>query len=131
MGKNNIIKAFNDELRQATYVCMLPIEDAHGDNTSIDEIRKACHAFNRSPKRANLFHKMMTTDVEFVESFILPTDINIADSNGVLRYIPKGSWLVVSETSNDAIWEAQKNGTFSGVSIGALGERVEIETEEQ
>ena len=130
MGRNNIVKALNDELRQATYVCMLPGEDAHGDNVVVDEIRKACHAFNRSSQKANLFHKAMTDSVEFVESYILPTDIDIADSDGVIRHIPKGSWLVVTETTSDEIWKAQKDGTISGVSIGALGKREQIEVKE-
>ena len=130
MSRNSIVKALNDELRQATYVCMIPGEDAHGDNVTVDEIRKACHSYNRSPRKANLFHKAMTNSVEFVESYILPTDIDIADSDGVLRHIPKGAWLVVTETTSDKIWKAQKNGTITGVSIGALGKREEIEIEE-
>lgn len=130
MGKNTIVKSINDELRQATYVCMIPGEDAHGDNVTVDEIRRACHAFNKSKKRANLFHKAMTDSVEFVESYILPTDIDIADSDGVLRHIPKGAWLVVTETTSDEIWKAQKDGTITGVSIGAMGKREEIEIEE-
>lgn len=125
-----IVKALNDELRQATYVCMLPGEDLHGDNVTAEEIRKACHAYNKSKKRANLFHKAMTDSVEFIESYILPTAIDIADSDGVLRHIPRGSWIVVSETSSDEIWKAQKDGSISGVSIGALGIRELIETEE-
>jgi hypothetical protein len=130
MSKSTIVKALNEELKQATYVCMIPGEDAHGDNVTIDEIRKACHAYNRSPQKVNLFHKAMTDSVEFVESYILPTNIDIVDADGVLRHIPKGAWLVVTETTSDEIWKAQKDGTITGVSIGALGKREEIEIKE-
>lgn len=125
-----IIKQLRDELKQATYVCMIPGEDAHGDNINVEEIRKACHNFNRGPMRANLFHKAMTDSVDFVESYILPTSIDIADSDGVVRHIPTGSWLVVTQTYSDEIWKAQKDGTLKGVSIGAKGNRETIQLEE-
>lgn len=121
----NLIKSVNEELRQATYVVMNLKEDAHGEITSEEEIRKACHNFNRSPKRANLFHKVMTDSFEFVESYILPSDIQIEDVNGKIRNISKGSWLVVTQTHSDDLWQAQKDGKITGVSIGALGQIVE------
>lgn len=127
MSKSQVIKSLNEELRQATYVCMLAGEDAHGDNITTEEIRKACHSFNRTQKKANLFHKAMTDSVEFVESYLLPCGISIEDSSGTLRNLEKGTWIVVTQTDSDEIWEAQKNGTISGVSIGALGIREEIE----
>lgn len=130
MSKNTIVKSINEELRQATYVCMIPGEDAHGDNITVDEIRKACHAFNKSKRKASLFHYVVTDSVEFIESYILPTDIDIVDADGAIRHISKGSWLVVTETTSDEIWKAQKDGTITGVSIGALGYREEIEIEE-
>lgn len=122
---NQIIKSLNEELRQATYIAMTLGEDAHGDCTEIDEIRRACHSFNRSSKQANLFHKAKTDSVEFVESYILPADITIEDAAGNTREVLKGSWLVVTETHSDEIWTAQKDGTITGVSIGCLGRRVE------
>lgn len=130
MQKETIVKSLDEELRQALYVCMLPGEDLHGDNITVDEIRKACHNFNRSPRRANLFHKAMTESVEFVESYILPTDIEMQVTSGEVKSIPKGAWLVVTQTNSDEIWEAQKDGRINGVSIGALGKREEVETDE-
>ena len=129
MGKNTIVKSINDELRQATYVAMNLKVDAHGETTNADEIRKACHNFNRSPKRANLFHRAMTDSFEFIESYILPADIEIEDVNGSMRTISKGSWLVVTQTHSDEIWEAQKDGRITGVSIGARGQVVEEDTD--
>lgn len=120
-----VIKSLDQELRQATYVVMNLKEDAHGETTNVDEIRKACHNFNRSPKRANLFHRFMTDSFEFVESYILPSDIQIEDINGEVRNISKGSWLVVTQTHSDDLWQAQKDGKITGVSIGALGQIIE------
>lgn len=128
---NNVVKSLNTELKQATYVCMLPGEDLHGDYVSEEEIRKACHAFNRSPMRANLFHKAMTDSVEFIESYILPTGIELEDAAGTVRNIPKGAWLVVTQTYSDEIWKAQKDGRLNGVSIGARGRRVEEDIESE
>ena len=130
-NKKEILKALNDELMQATYVCMVPGTDLHGEETSVDEIRKACHAFNRSPKRANLFHKAMTDSVEFIESYILPVNIQIEDSTGNTRDISKGSWLVVTQTYSDDIWKAQKDGRINGVSIGAKGVRETIDEDDE
>jgi hypothetical protein len=77
--------------------------------------------------KANLFHKAMTDSVSFVESYIAPIDFQMADAYGEIREIPKGTWLIVTETSSDEIWKAQKDGRISGVSIGAMGIREEIE----
>jgi hypothetical protein len=130
MQKEQILKSLNDELMQATYVCMIPGKDLHGEEITVDEIRKACHAFNRSPKRANLFHKAMTDSVEFVESYILPVDIQMQDSTGSNRDIPAGTWLVVTQTYSDDIWKAQKDGRINGVSIGAKGNRVVVDEDD-
>lgn len=124
-----ILKSLDSELKQALYVVMNLKEDAHGETTNVDEIRAACHNFNRSPKRANLFHKSKTNSLEFIESYILPADIEIEDVNGEIRAISKGSWLVVTQTHSDEIWEAQKDGRITGVSIGALGQIVEEDTD--
>jgi hypothetical protein len=130
MQKEQILKSLNDELMQATYACMVPGVDAHGDYVDVDTIREACHNFNRGPQRANLLHKAMTDSVEFIESYILPVDIQMQDSSGVSRSIPKGSWLVVTQTHSDDIWKAQKDGTINGVSIGAKGRRITIDEDE-
>ena len=122
-----IYKSYNEELMQATYVCMIPGEDLHGESVTVEEIRKAKESFNKSPKRPNLFHKMMTNSLEFIESYQTPADMSLVDVNGVTRQLPKGTWLVTTQAHNEAIWKAQKSGVINGVSIGAIGRRVRKE----
>ena len=52
-----VVKSVNEELKQATFVVMVPDEvDLHGDIIAEDEVRKACHNFNKHCNQANLFH---------------------------------------------------------------------------
>jgi hypothetical protein len=125
-----IIKQLEPELRQALYVCMTAGTDLHGDTVTNDEIRKACHSFNSTSMQANLFHKMHTDSIKFVESYVIPTDIQLEDVTGNIRTVTKGSWLVVTQTDSDEIWQAQKDGRINGVSIGALGRRETINEQE-
>lgn len=112
----NIIKSLNDELMQATYVVMVPDEvDAHGDVTSEDEVRKACHSFNAFCRQANLFHLVKTKDFSFAESYIAPVDFQLDD-----HLIKKGTWLAVTQTHNEELWGKQKSGEIVGLSIGAM-----------
>lgn len=124
MKTEQIVKAFDTELKQALYVCMIPGEDLHGESVTVESIRKAKESFNESPQRPNLFHKMMTNALTFIESYQLPADISLVDAQGDTRVVPEGSWLVRTQAHNEAIWKAQKDGTINGVSIGAIGRRV-------
>ena len=109
-------KSKNEELKQVTYIAMLPDSvDLHGDFTSAEEVRKACHNFNNSAKRANLFHKVMTDSFSVAESYIAPTDFVLDD-----RVVLKGSWLMTLQINDDDVWEYVKSGDISGISIGAM-----------
>jgi hypothetical protein len=115
-GKIQVAKALNEELQQATFVVMVPNEpDLHGDITSEDEVRKACHNFNKYSMQANLFHLAKTDTFEFAESFIAPVDMAIGD-----KFITKGTWLCTVQCLDDGLWELIKSGEVNGVSIGAL-----------
>lgn len=114
----NIVKSLNEELMQATYVSMVPDEvDAHGDITSVDEVRKACHSFNRSCMQPNLYHLENTDTFEIAESYICPADI-VLDEHPV----KKGTWLIVIQTKDPDLWELQKSGQINGISIGAFAQ---------
>jgi hypothetical protein len=111
-----ITKATNEELMQATFVVMVPEEvDLHGDVTTEDEIRKACHNFNKFCMKANLFHLVETDAFEFVESYIAPTDFILGD-----RFVKKGTWLCTIQCLDPKLWQLIKSGDINGVSIGAL-----------
>lgn len=121
-NKIPIAKSLNEELKQGLYVVLEPeVVDAHGDIISETEIRKACHNFNQSLAQANLFHLLPTTSFSVVESYISPVDMQVGE-----QIIKSGTWLANLQFS-DTLWEDVKAGKFSGVSIGAMGIREEIE----
>ena len=123
--KVNIAKSVNEELKQATFIVMVPDEaDLHGDITSEDEVRKACHNFNKYCMKANLFHLVETDTFEFCESFILPTDIVLGD-----KFVKKGTWLCTIQCLDDDLWALIKSGDINGVSIGALASVEDLEEE--
>lgn len=113
-----------DELKQATFIVMVPNEvDLHGDITSEDEVRKACFNFNKFSRQANLFHISKTSTFEFAESYIAPVEMEI---EGIK--IQKGTWIATIQVLDDNLWELIKSGEVNGLSIGALAE---VETLEE
>lgn len=116
-----ITKALNEDLKQACYVCMLPGTDLHGHTITAEEIRKACHAFNATEMQANLFHQIMTKSLKYVQSYTLMQDMQMQDTDGVVRDLPEGTWIMVTQALTDEIWQAQKSGFIKGLSIGAMG----------
>ena len=121
-NKVQIAKTKNEELKQGLYVVLEPdVVDAHGDTIDEIEIRKACHNFNQSLAQANLFHLVNTESFSIVESYVSPVDMEL---NG--QIIKSGTWMVNLQFS-DALWEDVKADKFSGVSIGAMGIKEDIE----
>jgi hypothetical protein len=121
-----VTKAVNEELKQATFVVMVPDEvDAHGDVTSEEEVRKACHNFNKHCMKANLFHLVQTDSFEFCESYCCPTDFMLGD-----KLVKKGTWLATIQSKDDSLWELIKSGDINGLSIGALASVETIEEDE-
>lgn len=111
-----ITKSVNEELKQATFIVMVPEEvDLHGDVTTEDEVRKACHNFNKFCMKANLFHLVQTDTFEIAESYIAPTDFILGD-----KFVKKGTWLCTLQVLDDKLWQLIKSGEVNGVSIGAM-----------
>lgn len=109
-------KSTNEELMQATFVVMVPDEvDLHGDVISEEEVRKACHNFNKFCRKPNLMHIYKTDSFEFAESYILPCDAEIEG-----KQIKKGSWLTTIQCNDTDIWNMIKSGDICSVSIGAI-----------
>ena len=118
-----IVKAVNEELKQATFIVMAPNEvDLHGDITSEDEVRKACFNFNKFCGKANLFHVAETEKFEFAESFLAPTDFVLGDN-----FVKKGTWLTTIQVLDDELWDLIKSGEVNGVSIGAIASVTKLE----
>jgi hypothetical protein len=118
-----VVKSTNDELKQATYIVLVPNEvDLHGDVISEDEVRKACHNFNKYSMQANLFHLVETTTFEFAESYVAPTDFFLND-----KFVKKGTWLATVQCLDDGLWDLIKSGEITGLSIGATALVQELE----
>lgn len=119
----SVRKATDDELKQVMFVAMSPDEtDLHGDVTSEEEVRKACHNFNQFCMKANLFHLVETDTFSVVESYIAPVDFILGDTQ-----VNKGTWLVNLQIHNDEVWSMVKSGDINGVSIGALAHVINME----
>jgi hypothetical protein len=121
-NQSKLIKQLNQELKQVTYVAMLPGVDLTGDYTSEDEVRKAKESFNRSPQNANLFHVEMTDTFEVIESYLAPVDMRF---DTVM--VNKGSWLITLQIKSNELWEMVKSGEINGISIGAMAQIEEYE----
>jgi hypothetical protein len=113
--KKEIVKSVNEELKQATFIVMVPDEvDLHGDITSEEEVRKACFNFNKHCRQSNLLHLAKTATFEFAESYIAPVDFQIDDIT-----VKKGTWLATVQVNDDGLWDLIKDGQINGLSIGA------------
>ena len=124
--KLSVSKAVNEELKQVTYVAMLPDHvDLHGDYTSEEEVRKAKESFNRSNMQANLFHVAMTDKFSVIESYLAPVDFILGDN-----FVKKGTLLMTLQVNDDDVWALIKSGDINGISIGALASVETIEEEE-
>lgn len=122
--KSELLKSMNEELKQVTYVAMLPDStDLHGDFTSAEEVRKAKESFNQSVQRANLFHLYMTESFEVIESYLAPADFEIEG-----QQVLKGTWLMTLQVHDDTLWDLIKAGEINGISIGA---KANVETVEE
>lgn len=123
--KLQVTKSTNEELKQVMFIAMVPDEvDLHGDITTADEVRKACHNFNMHCMKANLFHLVETDTFTINESYIAPTDFVLGE-----KIVKAGTWLVNLQVLSDDVWTLVKSGNINGVSIGALAS-VEVLEEE-
>lgn len=118
-----VVKSVNEELKQATFIVMVPDEvDLHGDIIAEDEVRKACHNFNKHCNQANLFHITKTATFEFAESYCSLVDFVLGD-----KLVKKGTWLATIQVHDSELWDLIKDGEVSGLSIGALASVEDVE----
>lgn len=117
-----IVKSVNEELKQATFVVMVPDEvDLHGDITSEAEVRKACHNYNQFCRTANLFHITKTATFDVVESYISPVDFVLND-----HLVKQGTWLTTIQVNDDNLWSLIKSGDICSVSISAMANKTPV-----
>jgi len=118
----NIAKALNEELMQVTYVAMQEGVDLHGDETTLEEIRKAHQSFANSLMNTNLFHEVMTDSFSILESYLAPVDM-VLNEHAIL----KGTWLMTLQVHSDVVWQMIKDEEITGLSIGAKASVEELD----
>lgn len=128
-SKSKLIQIYkstdNAELMQATFVVLVPNEeDLHGDIVDEATVRAGCHNFNLFCRKANLFHMQATTSFDIVESYTAPVDMQIGD-----KFVTKGTWLATIQANTEDVWQAIKSGAITGLSIGAMAEVHDVDTE--
>lgn len=101
------------------------VEDAHGDLFEEDVIREAAHGYLQFYKHTDLEH-VANADalVEVVESYIAPVDFEL---NG--EKVTKGSWIATFQVHSKEVWEAIKDGTFTGLSPVGIAE-IDVEEDD-
>lgn len=93
--------------------------DVQDDTYSAEEVRKACHVFMEDYGNMGLQHQLFVNGkVKILENWISPDDCTI---NG--QFVAKGTWLMAVRIVDDGIWQAVKDGTLTGFSIGGKAQR--------
>lgn len=105
----------------ATFVILEPwVVDLNGQEISEQEIINTAHEFmmNIPEKYVNINHTKDTEqdDVIFVESYVSPIDMEIADET-----IKKWSWLVAFKFLSADKWQMLLDGEITGVSMEGTG----------
>lgn len=128
--KEMVLKKVDSEEMTITAVVLEPnpledgvTNDLHNDYYTAEEVAKACASFNEHCKQPNLEHEVNVSKevCEIVESFILPVAAMIGD-----QPVKKGSWIQVWKINDNDLWQAVKDGDFTGFSIGCQAEVTEI-----
>lgn len=125
MKKNQIIKKESSHYT-ITFVALVPdIQDRNGDIITKDEIINTAHEFmiNLQDKEVNIDHTndSIVDDVQFVESFITPVDIEVSKD----EIIPEWSWLVAMKFTPEKFSEIE-SWDFIWISIEGRWQREEV-----
>jgi len=93
--------------------------DTHGNWATEEEVKKACHNFNKKLQNKKLSGKVGVDKQHnekagygtVVESYIAMADI--PDINAT-----KGDWVAAVEVTDDTCWEQIQKGEIEGFSVG-------------
>lgn len=112
-----------DEDQQIVYgeVLVPDSVDAHGDTVTAEEIEKAAHKYALTPMVIGNSH-VKKAKARPVETFVYNPEM--------LKKVTPGSWIMAVKVEDEEMWQAVKDGKFTGFSIGALCKRQEEEGEQ-
>ena len=105
--------------------------DDEGDVMSAETIEEAAHAFLQKHRLLSDSHQrdakgtLIQADAEIVESFVAPTDYEVAGET-----IKKGSWVMAVKINSPELWYAVSSGEYDAFSIGGTGYRTPIVDDE-
>ena len=121
-----ISKAYDcsEDFNTFTAIIMEPENvDLHGDITSEEEIKKACHNFmKKRGLNTGVQHIKISDQLAIVQCFVTDEPKKLGD-----REIKKGSWLGVFEPLNENLKKQIRDGEFKGVSIAGIAATKNIE----
>lgn len=108
--------------REITAPVLVPDEcDYDGHIYSAEEVEKAYTNYITQCNRVNIQHAIDVEPsvAEFINHWITPEDSTI-EIEAEVHLVKKGTWLATMKVHNDDLWEAVKEGQFTGFSIQAL-----------
>lgn len=102
----------NEEQRIVYGPVAIPDEpDSDGDIITKAKIEQVAHGFLKEYGNIDLQHTLNNVGIP-VESYIAPVNLQF----GAVT-VPKGSWMMGVYVSDDATWQAVKNGELAGFSL--------------
>ena len=114
---------FDEEQMQVIEVLYCPPEkdDLHGERMSDMEIRKMVDNFNENITNVsgNLGHMKNTDKFAPVKAWVNEVDCYIGD-----ELVVEGTPLVKIQFNDPELYQARKDGVLKGLSIGAMGVKV-------
>lgn len=120
---SNFHIAKTDEEKRLVYGIVYPVgkEDTQGDFAIAAEVEKACHNFMialDSTEKLDTGHNLqIAKGVNIVENYI------VQKSNPLFPE-DEGAWAIVVKVNNDEIWNAVKDGTYTGFSMWGEATRI-------
>lgn len=126
-----------DQARQIVYGIVLDpyIVDSQGDWVPVLEVEKAAHGYMKSQTIGDQHEKK--ADAELVESWLVPyptpEDYQKAiagEPHKVYQFkfgegeVHSGAWVVGIHVIDKRLWQEVMSGAKTGLSIGAVGERI-------
>ena len=122
-----VIKQFQEEQKVAIeWLYPVDQDDLHGERMDREEVRKMVDSLNTAIKDGKL--KSAIDHVVYTDGWhIEKAWVNEAECSINNTIIPEGWPLCKVKFTNDALWEARKNGLLQGLSIGAKGIKEEVE----
>lgn len=140
INQTEIAKSNLDEKDNATINIMVPIikakderiifgevlipneVDGQGHTYSAIEVAKAAHWWMKNYAQLGEMHEESLTeqDIQVLETYIAPVSFDIEKSDGAVKVVKKGTWLLKAYVVSDELWTKVKDGDLNGFSIGGV-----------